>query len=90
MQLNMFPRRVFFIALRRNDLAAFYVPVPPGGNRPFGTLCPLRRTATPLSVNLYMGVVHPPRSTYGSSVAPPALFEFLEGSDGATGESLYA
>ncbi len=30
----------------------------------------------PLSVNLYIDLVHPPRSTHGPSVAPPALFEF--------------
>src|SRR6266849_5851877 len=30
----------------------------------------------PLSVNLYIRLVHPPRSADGPSVAPPALFEF--------------
>src|SRR5450432_167518 len=30
----------------------------------------------PLSVNLYIGLVHPPRSADAPSVAPPALFEF--------------
>src|SRR5450755_529265 len=30
----------------------------------------------PLPVNLYIGLVHPPRSAHGPSVAPPALFEF--------------
>ena len=30
----------------------------------------------PLSVNLYIGLVHPPRPTDGASVSPPALFEF--------------
>src|ERR1035438_4409169 len=30
----------------------------------------------PLRVNLYISLVHPPRSAHGPSVAPPALFEF--------------
>src|ERR1035438_2331981 len=30
----------------------------------------------PLPVNLYISLVHPPRSAHGPSVAPPALFEF--------------
>src|SRR6266851_3338514 len=30
----------------------------------------------PLSVNLYISLVHPPRSADGPSVAPPSLFEF--------------
>src|SRR5712691_2069669 len=30
----------------------------------------------PLSVNLYISLVHPPRSADGPSVAPPPLFEF--------------
>src|SRR5712692_2113567 len=30
----------------------------------------------PLSVNPYIGLVHPPRSAHGPSVAPPPLFEF--------------
>src|SRR4029077_14137297 len=32
----------------------------------------------PLSVNLYIGLVHPPRSADGSSVAPPTLLELRQ------------
>src|SRR5882762_7455170 len=32
----------------------------------------------PLSVNLYTGLVHPPRSADGSSVAPPTLLELRQ------------
>jgi len=30
----------------------------------------------PVSVNLYISLVHPPRTAHGPSVAPPPLFEF--------------
>src|SRR5260370_145904 len=44
----------------------------------------------PLSVNLYIGLVHPPRSADGSSVAAANASRTPAGSAGPTGESLYA
>src|ERR1700693_2923343 len=44
----------------------------------------------PLPVNLYIGLVHPPRSAHEPSVAPPALFEFWKVALDPPENSLYA
>src|SRR6202163_4336310 len=68
--------RVFFTALRRNDLAAFTSRF---RLRKKSTVWPALSTAryryAHCPPTLYIGLVHPPRSANWPRVAPPALFE---------------
>ncbi len=69
--------RVFFIALTKKRFGGVHVPVP--AKEEIDRLARFVDGAVqvhPLPVNLYIGLVHPPRSADGSSVAPPPLLEF--------------
>ena len=68
---------MFFHCAAKKRLGGVYVPVP--AEKEIHRLAGFVDGAVqvhPLAVDLYIGLVHPPRSVERPSVAPPALFEF--------------